>query len=196
MKTFRQLLYSLWILTAVGALSFSHSVGAKVDPPNYNFSLDKFDLFFPGAKQETIKKSYPKEELVLINGSYKVYKYYIEHIRYKFAILVQYKEGVVVDFHARLPPYFLHDIFHQSLINRYGKQDVYKNDKEQSIYVWKNKKNLRHYYVGACTITCFPVYYAVRKIDANSSSDFKPILQLLKLNEDKTRQPQPSEAGT
>lgn len=165
------------------------SVLAEVDPPNYDFSLDKFNLFMPGKTLAEIEKTYPKKEFMLSRGSYKTYKFYVEHIRYRFPILVQFKEGVVTDFHARLPTYFLHDIFHQSLLNRYGKQDVYKNKKEQSIYIWKNKDNIRHYYVGACTITCFPIFYAARRIDKNNTGDYAPILQQLKTEESMLPEP-------
>ena len=182
----------LWVVLA----SFLKNTYAKVEPPNYDFSLDKFRLFFPGAKRADIKKEYKSEELVLTTGPYQTYKYYVTHIRYRFPILVQYKNDIVTDFHARLPAYFLHDVFHQSIINRFGKQDRYKNDKEQSIYVWNNIENNRHTYVGACSVTCFPIFYAVRKIDLEKEGDYKPILQQLKVNEDKTRLLPQSEAGT
>ena len=118
MKTFCQFSILSLSLLVLALNTISSPVGAKVEPPNYNFSLDKFDLFFPGSKQSEIKKQYSNETLVLSHGNFKTYKYYVEHIRYKFAILVQYKDGVVTDFHARLPPYFLHDVFHQSLIHQ------------------------------------------------------------------------------
>ena len=201
MKTFGQIFlryfryFRSWLVLATIGV-FCLPLQAKVDPPNYDFSLDKFRLFMPDSKQADIKKEYPKEELVLTNGPFKTYKYYVEHIRYRFPILVQYKDGVVIDFHARLPTYFLHDIFHQSLINRFGKQDVFKNKKEQAIYIWKNQKGNRHYYVGACTITCFPIFYAVRKIEIQDTGAYKPILEQLKTSEEKTKQPQPNGAGT
>lgn len=194
MKTFCQFSILSLSLLVLALNTISSPVGAKVEPPNYNFSLDKFDLFFPGSKQSEIKKQYSNETLVLSHGNFKTYKYYVEHIRYKFAILVQYKDGVVTDFHARLPPYFLHDVFHQSLINRYGKQDIYKNEKEQSLYIWNNEKNFKHYYSGACSVTCFPIYYAVRKIDTNNLGSYKTVLEQLNESENKTKQPQPNGA--
>ena len=157
-------------------------VYAKVDPPNYDFSLDKFQIFMPGQTLAKIQASYPSKELVLQNGEFKTYKFYVEHIRYRFPILVQFKADKVTDFHARLPTYFLHDLFHQALINRYGKQDQYKNKKEQSIYIWNNQNGNKHYYVGACTITCFPIFYAVRTQDLGAQAS---ILQQLQKSEPK-----------
>jgi hypothetical protein len=161
---------------------FSFSLHAKVDPPNYDFSLDKFESFMPGKKLEDIEKEYKFKELTFKNGKFLTYKFYISHIRYKFAIFVQFQDGVVVDFMARLPQYFLHDIFHQSLINRIGAQDVYKRVEEHAVYIWKDKNGLRHDYSGACTITCFPIYYAVRTNKLPVKGSYKPlIIQLNRL---------------
>lgn len=152
---------------------------SKVEPPNYDFSLNKFDEFMPGKKLVDIQKNYKNKEVVFKNDQYMTYKFYIAHIRYKFSILVQFNNGIVTDFHARLPQYFLHDTFHQSLINRLGPQDIYKKKEEQAMYVWKNKNNLRHYYSGACTITCFPIYYAVKQLSNKDTDEFKSILERL-----------------
>ena len=62
---------------------------------------------------------------------------------------------------AHLPQYFSHDLFHQALINRLGKQDSYLKKNKTAVYRWKNRKGLNYIYAGACTITCFPIYYAV-----------------------------------
>ena len=167
---------------AIIALSFSFLAFSKVDPPNYDFSLDKFKVFMPGEKLSTIQKKMGKGEVVKTEGASTVYRFYVAHIRYKFPVLVQFQNGEVTDFHARLPAYFLHNIFHQSLINRLGPQNLYKKDEEQAVYIWKNKegkneKRLRHIYSGACTITCFPVYYAV--LPENTPSSFQPVFQQL-----------------
>jgi hypothetical protein len=154
---------------------------AKVIPPNYDFSIKKFTLFMPGKLQVDIEKKYKTKELMFKSEQFQTYKYYIEHIRYRFPILVQYYKGVVTDFHARLPQYFLHDIFHQSLINKLGAQDIYKNSEEQSIYIWKNKNNQRHYYSGGCAITCFPIFYAVKNIDQQLPQEYTSLIQQLKL---------------
>lgn len=135
----------------------------------------------PGNFMQDIDKVYPKKELVFKTEQFVTYKYYISHIRYKFPILVQFHKGKVTDFHAKLPQYFLHDIFHQSLINRIGKQDIYKKIEEQAIYIWKNKNGKRHYYAGACTITCFPIYYAVKNLDQILPQEYQSLIQQLKI---------------
>lgn len=151
----------------------------KVDPPNYDFSVNKFDIFMPGSKLSDIEKVYKKKELVFKEDPFTTFKFYIEHIRYKFAILVQFNNGIVTDFHARLPQYFLHNIFHQSLITKLGPQDVYKKVDEHAVYIWKNKKNIKHIYSGACTITCFPIHYSAKKLGNELTGEFKSIIEKL-----------------
>lgn len=159
-------------------LLLTKTVYPKVDPPNYDFSLNKFDEFMPG---KTLSAENQKG-LTFNNNGFKTYKIYIEHIRYKFPLFVQTKNNVVTDFFARLPSYFLHDIFHQSLINRLGNQDVYKKVEEQAVYVWKNKNNMRHFYSGGCSITCYPIYYSVKTNDEKFGANFKPLIQKLGTN--------------
>ena len=156
-------------------LILTSSLQSKVDPPNYDFSLDKFDEFMPG---KTLDKERQKE-LAFNKDGFKTYKIYIAHIRYKFPLFVQTKNNIITDFFARLPAYFLHDIFHQSLINRLGNQDVYKKVEEQAVYVWKDKNNMRHYYSGGCTITCFPIYYAVKIVKSDYGQAFVPLIEKL-----------------
>jgi hypothetical protein len=92
-------------------------------------------------------------------------------------VLVQSKNGVIEDFHVKLPSYFLHDVFFQSLINRYGKQKSYKKFGEEAYYVWEVSA-LRHIYSAACTITCFPIFYAVQKMEGKEKS----ILEKMKIS--------------
>ena len=73
-------------------------------------------------------------------------------------------------------------IFHQSLINRIGKQDKYLNTNEQSVYVWNNKNGNRHVYSGACTVTCFPLYYSVMPVKRTVSTGYEPIIEILGKN--------------
>jgi hypothetical protein len=157
---------------------FSFSSFAKVDPPNYDFSLKKLQNFMPGKTFGGIKKTYPKSELYSKNKNSEIYKYYISHFRYKFPVFVQFKNKVVTDFFARLPSYFSHDIFHQSLINRYKLQDKYNKYEESAVYTWNNIKGNRHIYFGSCTITCFPIYYTVIK----NGIKITPIIDQLSLN--------------
>jgi hypothetical protein len=132
---------------------------AKVDPPNYDFSLDELKLFSPSSKLANIQKKYPGMLKIKEEAGFTIYRAYVAQLRYKFPVLLQVKDGVVADFYARLPTYFLHNVFHQSLINRYKMQDHYHKDQEQAVYIWKNRDNIHHVYSGACTITCFPMYY-------------------------------------
>lgn len=157
----------------ISFLILSNSVLCKVEPPNYDFSLDQFTQFMPGNKIQDKHKS----EITFNKNGFKTYKFYIAHIRYKFPIYIQTKNDVITDFFARLPAYFLHNIFHQSLINRLGSQDIYKKVEEQAIYVWSNKNNLRHYYSGGCSITCFPIFYAVKMNQHKFGSGFIPLMK-------------------
>ena len=161
-------------------LLLTNKVSSKVDPPNYDFSVDKFEVFMPGQSKAEIEKIYKDGELTFNSSGFQTYKYFVEHIRYKFPIFVQYFDNKVTDFHARLPAYFLHDIFHQSLINRLGPQDKYRKVEEQAVYIWKNKKNFRHVYSGGCSITCFPIYYSVRFEDSSKQANYLPLLEKFK----------------
>ncbi len=143
---------------------------AEVEPPNYNFSLEALDVFMPGKSLEDIEKSYGKGELYT-DGEFAQIKFYVAHLRYKFPVFVQIKDKKSVGFFARLPQYFSHDLFHQSLINRYQKQDEYLKKEEQAVYLWKKEAGLKRIYSGACTITCFPLYYAVESTKEEENSE-------------------------
>ncbi len=143
-------------------------LNAKVEAPNYNFSLDSLSEFFPGKSITPLEQKYGKGEVMSDEGGVRTLKYYVAHVRYKFPVIVQAREGVIDDFFARLPSYFLHDLFFQSLVNRYGKQENYKKVGEEAVYRW-NKEGNTHVYSAACTITCFPIFYAVKKSDSTSS---------------------------
>jgi hypothetical protein len=150
-------------------------LNAKVEAPNYNFSLDALAEFFPGKTIAALDQKYGKGEVMSDEGGIISLKYHISHLRYKFPVIVQSKEGAVEDFFARLPSYFLHDVFFQSLVNRYGKQENYKKVGEEAVYRWNKEGNL-HVYSAACTITCFPIFYAVQRSQAQT----KPILEKMK----------------
>lgn len=144
-------------------------LNAKVEAPNYNFSLNALDDFFPDKPISALESKHGKPETMSEDGGIKTLKYYVAHIRYKFPVIVQVKDGVIVDFFARLPSYFLHDLFFQSLVNRYGKQTTYKKTGEEAFYTW-DKKPLKHVYSASCTITCFPIFYAVEKENDSTTS--------------------------
>ena len=152
---------------------------SKVEPPNYNFSLDTLKDFYPESDVKEVEKKYGAPEVMSGGGGNLTLKFYVSHIRYKFPVLVQTQDGKIVDMFAKLPSYFLHDIFHQSLINRFGKQDEYKKYGEEAIYKW-NKTSLTHVYSGACTITCFPIFYSVFPTTIKPEKPFTPLIELMK----------------
>ncbi len=152
-------------------------LNAKVEAPNYDFSLETLADFFPEKKIEDLEKKYSKPELMSKSGAIETQKFYVAQIRYKFPVIVQSKDGVVLDFFAKLPSYFLHDVFFQSLVNRLGKQNTYKKVGEEAVYAWE-KDGLKHVYSGACTITCFPIFYSVSPTDKKPG--FKPLMEILK----------------
>lgn len=141
-------------------LSLPLLIQAEVTPPNYNFSLDSLKVFKPGSTRAAFEKKYGKGEVWKEGNKTIVLKYYVAQIRYKFPVFVQVFDGKVVDFFARLPTYFLHDLFHQSIINRVGKQDKYFRLENNALYKWNNKKGIDYIYSGTCTITCFPIFYS------------------------------------
>ncbi len=150
-------------------------LNAKVEPPNYNFSLDTLSEFMPGKNPGEIEKKYGKPEQMNDVRGILTKKFYVAQIRYKFPVMVQIKDGVVFDFFARLPTYFLHDIFFQSLVNRMGKQNTYRKVGEEAVYTWE-KDNLSHVYSASCTITCFPVFYTVFPSDKKT----EPLIDQMK----------------
>ncbi|MCR9203183.1 MAG: hypothetical protein NXH75_01295 [Halobacteriovoraceae bacterium] len=146
-----------FFLPLILALFFLSEVYGQIEPPNYNFSLNTLADFYPGKKFEEMKTKYGKPELSLNKGT-PIYKFYVAHIRYKFPVFVRIYKGESVGFFARLPSYFLHDVFHQSLINRYGKQDEYSKVGNSAVYIWNDEKNIKFIYQGQCTLNCFPMY--------------------------------------
>ncbi len=137
----------------------------KVDAFNYDFSLDQLKPFFPGNRISNTK------DLALLTkkGDYSLFRTEIVYERYKYFVYIQSKNDVILDFFARLPSYFLHDLFHQSLINRLGKQTSHIKKENAALYIWKTPDGNTHYYQGSCTINCFPEFYSV--VGPNFPSD-------------------------
>ncbi len=154
-------------------------LNAKVEPPNYQFSLDTLSDFFPEKKVIDLEKKYGKGDIMNDNGGTQTQKFYVAHIRYKFPVFIQVKDGVILDFFARLPQYFLHDVFFQSLINRMGKQKTYKKVGEEAVYIWETT-SLKYIYSAACTITCFPIFYSVHPFPIPNSGGFTPLIEQMK----------------
>jgi hypothetical protein len=187
-KGFKVFNYKSLIISILFALlclkSFAQIPKETVPPgkekiPNYNFSLDSLKIFFPNNKLDDIEKKSGKGLLVKENGGFIIKKYFVSHIRYKFPVFVQYENNQSLDFFARLPTYFLHDIFHQSLINRYGPQNQFLKLENSSLYVWKNINGLKLIYNGSCTITCFPQYLFGSKAIPPKTELYKTILDQL-----------------
>jgi len=154
----------------------------QVEPPNYNFSIDSLLVLKPGSDLAMIESKLGKGVVVDNGGTRQTIKFYVSQLRYKFPVLVQVFQGKVTDFYARLPSYFLHDVFHQSLINRFGKQDSYQKIEETAVYTWKNKEGAKVIYYGICTITCFPMAMTMVTLSPpNDLSNFKSILENLKI---------------
>ena len=160
-------------------LSVFVNVQAKVIPPNYNFSLDNFNQLMPGSNFGTIQEKFGTGELMSRRNSTNVFRVYVAHARYRFPVMIQVYNNKVIDFVANLPSYFIHDVFHQGLINRHGKQNQYKNIGEQSVYIWDDVDGNKHVYYGACAITCFPVYYAIMTNNPPKIPRYLPILHTM-----------------
>ena len=45
--------------------------------------------------------------------------------------------------------------------------------------IWKNEKGLKHSYNGVCSITCFPVFYAVEKNNHAYGGGYESVLKRL-----------------
>jgi len=167
-------LFVLTILVASGLLV--NRAFSKVEAPNYDFTLQKLEPFTPGKKASTIPNTLGKADTVEDNGDTKILRYSISHVRYKFPVYVQIKKGIILDFFAKLPTYFLHDTFHQSLINKYGKQSKYHRQENDALYVWNDIENIKIIYSGSCTVTCFPNYVSfIQK--TNKKGDYVPLVQ-------------------
>lgn len=147
-------------LSALILVIFCFCAHAKVDPKNYDFSTDTLADFFPGKELSSIETKYGKADVMRERGEQKMLRFWVAQIRYKFPVIVQVENGKVLDMFAKLPSYFLHDIFHQSLIKRWGQQKIYKRVDEEAYYRWEDDEKIMHY-SASCTITCFPIYFTV-----------------------------------
>ncbi|MFZ8934385.1 MAG: hypothetical protein ACO2ZP_10845 [Bacteriovoracaceae bacterium] len=141
---------------------------AEVTQPNFDFELNQLELFKPGSTKQAIEEKYKNGEDIEEG----IRRYGIEHQKFLFPIFVRYENEKVSGYYAKLPTYFLHDVFHQSLINKIGKQDKYFKKENSAVYIWNNKDGFKHIYSASCTITCFPVFYAVFKAEDEQNSLF------------------------
>ena len=156
------------------------NANSKIDPPNYNFSFEELAIFKPGTILSDIQKKYGEGEIMDKNVTVELRKFYVTHLRYKFPVIVQFFEGKVVDSYARLPSYFLHNVFHQTLIDKLGPQKSYLNKDGTSKYQWKDTQGISYLYEGACTITCFPIFFYMQLETFPKGSEMaKPIINRL-----------------
>ncbi|MCY4523554.1 MAG: hypothetical protein OXB84_02320 [Halobacteriovoraceae bacterium] len=172
MSIARHLSISLSILLPISLIYPVSSKAQKIIPPNYNFSLDSLKVFYPNRPLRGIIRRHGKGEVIKQEGDIRLMRFSVKHMRYNFHVMVQVKNNKVIDFFASLPSYFLHDVFHQSLINRFGKQTRYFHQENSAVYLWKNKRGMDFIYRATCTITCFPIFLAGRSSKKNPSSSF------------------------
>lgn len=156
-----QNLFGVVTIIVLATLIPVHPAKTKVEAPNYSFTYDAFNPFLPGASYPELVKAKGEGEVISKEGKSTIRRYLIKHQLYVFPVWVLANDETILSFYTRLPSYFLHDVFHQTLINRYGKQDSYFKKEEHAVYVWKNAKNFTITYEGTCTITCFPIYLSI-----------------------------------
>ncbi len=162
---FLPILLRLTVCFSFAQLLYPSISFGKVDPQNYNFSLDQLADFGPDKTMEEIQSKFGKGDPIFKDAKTQTLKFYMTHIRYRFPVFVTFFESKSIGYFARLPSYFLHDVFHQSLINRFEKQDIYTKKDNAAVYIWKNEKGVRYTYQGQCTITCFPMYLQMEKLE-------------------------------
>jgi hypothetical protein len=151
-------------------------LNAKVEAPNYKFDIATFDAFMPGQKIAALEQKHGKGEALGEKSGARLWKFKVTHPKYQFAVMVQERDGEVLDFFAKLPSYFLHDVFLQSLVNKFGKQNEFKRVGEEAHYVW-NQNDRKMVYNGTCTITCFPVFLTAYP---TASKDLLPLLEQMR----------------
>ena len=152
------------------------SLLAQVEAPNYDFSLDQIKPILPGVKIADVKKALPEIQAITSTKKRQVYKVKLKHQRYVIHAELNVFNETITDIFIRLPSYFLHDVFHQSLINRYGKQNIYKLKNEHAIYIWNKIENFKIVYSSACTIQCFPIYLTLVSKKTQDISGYTSLL--------------------
>ena len=141
--------YTLWFLLG-NALS-------EVIPPTRGFKIESLEPFYPGGSLKSVQEKFGPGSPYGEN----MRRFQITHRSYKFPVFVQAEGDSIRAFWVRMPSYFSHDVIHQDLITRYGKQQDYLKKENTAVYSWALKdKNLKLVYAGQCTITCFPLYLA------------------------------------
>lgn len=146
---------------------------AKVEAPNYHFSIDEFNSYLPG---KVVEPSSGQIQTLKKTSTTLLLKTDIKKERYHIPLFITVEKNQIIDMYARLPSYFLHDVFFDSLIKKYGKQTKYQKKDEHAIYTWE-REDLFITYSAACTITCFPIFLSI----ASQQNKKKSLLQQLKI---------------
>lgn len=168
MKTFLLIIFS--------SLNLIH---AKITPPNYDFTLQTVESFFPSKSVEDIKKNFPKFQTMEDNGDSKILKIKVVKKEYSFEVYIQSKKDVVTDAYFKMPQYFNHDQLLKMLQDKWKKQDKFKNKDRSSLYVWFNRDQQNILYHGSCSITCFPVFFEVVSSDPSVTPLYKKFNEAL-----------------
>lgn len=162
-------------------LLISFPILAKVDAPDYSFTFDKLAPILPGKNKKLLdKKTWP---LKLINKEQMIntYEGKLHHKNYNFTFFISTENEKILELFVKLPSYFLHDLFHQSLINRFKKQNKFYNQNSRSIYIWNNTDIGKITYTANCTITCFPDFLHIISKEKSLDKKFNSfILKMLK----------------
>jgi hypothetical protein len=143
---------------------FDQPLKAKYEAPNYNLIVESFSDFYPGKKLEDVEKAYGKGEITDDKGEVQTKKFLVSKNGLSFPVLVQFKESVVTDFFIKFASSFPHNDFHKAFLKNLGPQSSYKPGNGDALYTWE-KAPLKHTYSAACTITCFPIFYSVQKME-------------------------------
>lgn len=170
-------LFFLYLTFFINSTSFAQKVETqqKENPIFPVFNIDDLNAFEPGKKLSDIPSKFGTGENIKIQRALEIKKFTMIHEAYVFPIWVQYFNEIIIDYYTRLPSYFLHDTFHQSLINRYGNQNIYTLKDSTAVYTWENEQTKR-IYSGGCTITCYPIFYAViNKTPNKIPTTYKPL---------------------
>jgi len=122
------------------------------------FKFEIIENFFPDKKlnEKQLKNSIGKlKQYTLVEE-----KINFENFTFSGFVAAD-NNGIIHEVIFRLPTYFLHDSFYQSLINRFQKPSKYHLKSEQASYEWEKPYFI--HYEATCTITCFPIFLLVSK---------------------------------
>ena len=135
------------------------TVSAEIKTPNYGFSTNVIEPFFPGSTMEKIKADKTiVSDIYEDNGNEKIIKLKLKKPEYHLDMFIQTKDDKVTDLFVRLPQYFNHDKFLTDLQKKYKKQDKYARKDLSALYMWMNRDGNNIIYHGSCSVSCFPMF--------------------------------------